>query len=118
MNLLAAANIVPQVLCSLQLADTNAHVVYTVASNEGTIVKQGVVTNVSQAAVLFTLSVVPSGGADDATRVIYSQAVGGLTSVPLGPYLSNLGLQAGDAIWAIAAAAATIDLEISGLVLS
>lgn len=90
--------------------------IYTVPASSATKIASGALSNVSGAAVLISVSVVPSGGTVDSTHKIvagYSLAAGDSTTLP---ELTGAFLDAGAFISINASAAAAINYLLTGAV--
>lgn len=77
-------NLAGKILASGQISATTATTVYTVPASSAVKVASAVLCNVTGSAVTVSVSVVPSGGAVDATRVVvsaYSLAAGDSTTL-------------------------------------
>ena len=114
-NLSAITTVTPGILASQQLASGDT-TIYTVPANKAAKLAKLALTNVSGAAVVVSVSVVPSGGAVDAThRVVsgFSLAAGDSTTVT---EIEGCWLGQGDLVSVNASAATAIDVLLSGLV--
>lgn len=96
----------------LVLTTSNA-VMVTGATKSQTIVKRAVFTNVTNAAVTFSVTLLPFGGSG---LVIIPQRTIALFGTDLAPELSNLVLNGGDEIVALASAGAAVNAFASGFV--
>lgn len=116
-NLMGAANALPQVLVSQQLAATET-TQYTGPASSATKVATATLTNTSANAVTVSVSVVKSGGtAGVANRVVSSYSLAGGDSTVLSE-LAGVFLGPGDFISAIAGTASAVVLVASGVVFS
>ena len=103
----------------LQVSNVAA-ALYTSPVGVTTVVNRAVFTNVSAGAVGLTVWVVRSGGTAVNSNILIGAIAGGqsLTAGPSEPYVANsmasLVLAPGDAIWARAASAASINAVASG----
>lgn len=115
-NLMGATSALPQVLVSQQLAATET-TQYTCPANSAVKIATAALTNTSASAITISLSVVKSGGtAGSANRVIsFILAAGDSTVLQ---ELSGVFLGPADFISAIASAATSVALVISGVVFS
>lgn len=115
-NILKASALTPTLLASLQLADTSAHSVYAAPIGGAAIVKHGTLCNVTGAAVIVNVAVVPADSSYDGShRVINSYSLAANDTLPLGDYLGNCHLGPGDAVYVAAGAANAIDVILTGL---
>lgn len=116
MNLLAATQVTPKILCSLQIAAANAaQAVYTVPASTATTIKHGALCNTGAAGVAVTIAVVPSGGAADAThRVLSAYALAAGASLGLRDYLDGACLSEGDSISVTCDTAAVLAVVLTG----
>ena len=116
-NLFGASSGLPQVLVSQQLANSET-TQYTCPASSSVKIGSARLTNTSGGVVTVSISVVKSGGtAGNANRVLsaYSLAAGDGISLDelVGAYLG-----AGDFVSAIASAATSVSLVMSGVVFS
>lgn len=115
-NLLQANTLIPKVLASQQMSDTNPHAAYTAPDGGAAVVKHGTVCNIGAAAATVTIAVVPSGATYDGThRVVSAYSVPAGDTLPLSEYLGNCHLGPGDAIYVQAGTANVIDVVLSGV---
>jgi hypothetical protein len=115
-NIMVATSQIPQGLYNGQIGTTPA-LLYTVPAGASVIVKHAAAADTSDAAVTFTLGIVPSGGSWDGTHtIIDTVTVNPGDSVPLAPYLRDACLNTGDAIWGSASAADSVNVLITGTV--
>jgi hypothetical protein len=116
-NLMAATSSLPQVLVSQQLAAAET-AQYTCPANSAVKVASAVLTNNTGSAVTVSVSVLKSGQTADGThRVLsgYSLAAGDSTVLS---ELAGVFLGPGDFVSAIASAATSVTLVMSGVVFS
>lgn len=114
-NLSAITTVTPGILASQQLTSGDT-TIYTVPANKAAKLAKLVLTNVSAAAVVVSVSVVPSGASVDGThRVVsgFSLAAGDSTTVT---EIEGCLLGQGDLISVNAGTATSIDVLLSGLV--
>lgn len=113
-NLLSITTVTPKTLASTQLP-SGENTVYTVPASKAAKIATLVLTNVSAAAVVVSVSLVPVGGAADGThRVVsgYSLAAGDSITVT---ELAGAWMGAGDFISVNAAASSAINVVATGL---
>jgi hypothetical protein len=113
-NLYASTSAVPTLLSSSQLASGD-NTIYTVPASKGVKLAKMVLTNVSGAAVVVSVSIVPSGGSVSTThRVVsgYSLAAGDSTIIS---EIDGMMLGDGDFVSVNSAAATAIDCVLSGV---
>lgn len=116
-NLMAATSSLPQVLVSQQLAATET-TQYTGPANSAVKIATAVLTNTSGAAVTVSVSVLKSGQTADGThRVLSGYSLPAGDSTVLSE-LAGVFLGPGDFISAIASAATSVTLVVSGVVFS
>lgn len=114
-NLFSITTVTPAVLASSQLA-SGANTIYTVPANKAAKISKLVLTNVTGASVVVSVSLVPSGGTVDGTHLVVSSfAITANDSITVTE-LDGMWLGAGDFISVNAASATAIDANLSGLV--
>lgn len=114
-NLAAVTSLLPQVLVSQYVANTET-TQFTGAANSGNKISSATLANTSGSAVTVSVSVVKSGGTAGASnRVIPGYSIAPGDSVVL-TWLVDVLLGPGDFISAIASAASAVALVITGAV--
>lgn len=115
-------NLAGKILASGQIAATTATTVYTVPAASAVKIATFSLFNNSQFAVTLAVSVVPSGGTADATRVMlgsFSLApFDGITSEDVLTFLKGAMLDAGAFISVTAGSAAAVNYLVTGAVSS
>lgn len=117
-NVASPIVVTPGILLSIQIPDILDSVRYTVTANRAVRISQGCLSNVSGAAVLVGLSVIPAGGAVDGTHKVipYGFSIGAGDMLPLKDYLGDAMLGDGDEIAVHASVANAINVLITGVV--
>lgn len=111
-----STSISPAVLQAGAVLTTSAATYITAAANSQTIIKRAVFTNVTGGAVTFTVYRVPSGGsAVTGNEIIPARSIAA-GATDLAPELSNMVLNAGDFIAALASTGTSINMFASGFV--
>ncbi len=116
-NLMSAASLVETLLCSVQLPDTSANTVYSVANNAGIKLATAAICNTAGSPVNVSVNVVPSGGtAQVSNRIISSYPLAAGDTISLTPYLAGMMLGAGDFISVTASTANAVNVILTGAV--
>lgn len=114
-NLMQATSLLPKVLSSQQLPDTNQHPVYTCPANTAAILKHGTLCNVSGGSVTVTVAIVPNGGTYDGThRILSALPLAAGDTFSLRDYVAGACLGPGDAVYVQAGTANAIDVTLTG----
>lgn len=108
----------PAVLQPGATLGTSAGAIITAAANTTDIIKRAVFSNPTGAAVTFTVYRVPSGGSISTGAIVISARSIAAGGTDLAPELSDMVLNAGDSIEALASAASSINAFASGFVTS
>ncbi len=112
--------IAPAVLFGPLSVSNASTALYTSPAGVTTVVNRVVFTNVTAGSVTLTVWVVRSGGATANSHIVIGAVSGGqsISAGPSEPYVANslasLVLAPGDAIWALASAASSINAIGSG----
>lgn len=112
--------IVPAVLFGPTQIGSSAAALYTSPANTTTTVNRVVVTNITGGAVTVTFWIVRSGGSTQNSNIVIGATSGGqsIGAGPAEPYVANalasLVLAPGDAIWAEASTATSLNAVGSG----
>jgi len=111
-------NVTPAVLQAGAILTTSAVAYVTGLANVQTILKRTVFTNTTAGAITFTVYRVPSAGTPVTGNIIIDvRSIAG-NSTDLAPELSNMVLNAGDTIQALASAGTSINVFSSGFLSS
>lgn len=113
-----STNLAGRILASGQIAGTALTPVYTVPVSSAAKIATAVLTNVTASAVTVSVSVVPSGGTLDGTRVIVSAFLLAANDSTNLFELAGALLDAGAVISVIASAGAAVNYLLTGAVSS
>ena len=108
----------PAVLQAGSVLTTSAVAYVTGAPNVKTLLKRTVFTNTTGGAVTITVYRVPNAGSPITGNIIIEARSIGANGTDLAPELSNMVLNAGDTIQALASAGTSINVFSSGFVTS
>lgn len=118
-NYLAATSMVGQILYSGQPSTTSETAVYTVPSNTTIKIASASLCNTSGSSVTVNISVVPSGGTADTThRIISAFPLAAGDTASLKEYVEGVMMGPGDFISVAVGTASTVDVVITGTVVS